>query len=133
MAALTEIYLRNVDSPIKILHGPMLRGYMRGECSYLNYAPGAPAVEALSFSVYFAAVTSVSEEECSASFGVPRDILCATYRSHVEHALAQAEFVISRDVTILQAFMLYLSQWKTLPVCLRRMYHALTIFLSQTV
>lgn len=108
---LCEIYLRSVDLPFKILHAPTLRAYMREERTYLNYRPGSAAVEALSFGVYLAAVTSLTEQECYGHFGLSRETLCQTYCASLERALAQTNFVTTRDVTVLQAFMLYLSEF----------------------
>lgn len=110
MIGLTEIYLQNVDAPFKILHAPTLRAYMREENTYLSYAPGSSAVEALSFGVFLAAVTSLSDQDCYAAFGIPRTTLYQTYRSCLERTLALADFITTRDVTVLQAFLLYLSK-----------------------
>ena len=107
---LCDIFLRNVDLPFKILHAPTLHAYMNNQAPYLQYPPGHPAVEAISFGVYLAAVISLTADQCFRSFGISRDSLCRTYRIALEHALAQANFITTRDVTVLQAFVLYLSK-----------------------
>jgi hypothetical protein len=62
------------------------------------------------FSIYFAAVTSMTDEECLEHSKEAKQYLILKYRNKVELALAlaQAGFMNSTEVTTLQALVIYL-------------------------
>ncbi len=60
------------------------------------------------FSIYYAAVTSLSQEECIRLFRVDRDRLLAHYKHGTEAALTNADFLNSMDLVTLQAFVIFL-------------------------
>ena len=76
--------------------------------SYLGYAGGHPSVQALKASIHFVAVCSMTEKQCRATFEASRSSMVAEYRDICEAAIGQTDFVTSSDVTVLQAFVLYL-------------------------
>ena len=66
---LCQIFLRQVDPVFEILHRPSLAAHLiRGE-HYLNYEIDYPTIEALDYSVYYAATASLTEEQCTSLFG----------------------------------------------------------------
>ncbi len=93
-----------------------------------------PANEALMFSIYYAAITSMEEDDVSFSwiltiirtdmteesinvsrgqimtnFGSSKTDLSLKYRLGLEHALAKADFLNAPDIVLVQAFTLFLS------------------------
>ena len=110
-AILFDIYIANVDPVCRILHKPTLRTHLFGhkqlfDESTQRYKFGS--IEAICFAIYFAAVTSLSNEQCIARLGVERDILLERYKRGTEAALAQADFLNSMEIVTLQAFTLYI-------------------------
>jgi len=65
-------------------------------------------MEALMFSIYSMAITSLSASECMELFGEERAVLLARYQAGSRQALSRAGLLRSSDMTILQAFVLYL-------------------------
>lgn len=108
---LCEVYLQRVDPLMKILHRPSLTKFMMDEECYLGYRAGHPASAALRSAVCYAAVCSMDEELLQSSFGSfgssKKEVL-TSYRSVCECALEKAQLVNTRDITVLQAFVLYL-------------------------
>jgi hypothetical protein len=113
-----------VDPFIKILHIPTIGRTIREVNSSLN--PRSPAMEALIFSICLAAITSLSEEEVrtpfeyieikgltsikvSLNFNARKDDLKAQYRYSTEQALAQADFLNTDDISVIQAFTIFLT------------------------
>lgn len=66
------------------------------------------SVEALMFSIYNIAVTSMTTSECETAFGEERLTLLAKYRTATQQALVKADFTSSQDLTVIQAFVLLL-------------------------
>lgn len=92
----------------KILHQPSLAAHLiRGE-HYLNYEIDYLTIEALDHSVYYAATASLTEEQCTSLFGARKSAIVAKYRLASEVALAHADPAATDDLTVLQAFVLYL-------------------------
>lgn len=60
------------------------------------------------FSVYALAITSMKALDCVQSFGETRSVLLNRYRSAAVQALAAAELHTTRDLEVLQAFVLFL-------------------------
>jgi hypothetical protein len=105
---LCRMFLEKIDPIFKILHAPSLRTFILDGKPYLDYEPGHLAPTALACAVYFAAACSVSEEESLSLFGCNKSFLVARYQQEAETTLARADFMTSNDLTILQAFVLFL-------------------------
>lgn len=75
---------------------------------YLDYEPGHLAPTALAYSVYFAASCSLHDEESMRCFGIPKSSMVAKYQKEAEAALARADFITTNDLTVLQAYVLFL-------------------------
>lgn len=103
---LWQIYLDNVNPLLKVTHIPSLQGRIIDAAS--NVANIKPNLVALMFSIYCVAVMSLSEEDCSTMFGVPRDDLLSRYQSGCQHALWNCGFLRSSDRECLTALYLYL-------------------------
>ena len=108
MLTLYELYLENCDPMSKFLHAPTLRKMVAHASTNVHNIPTATYVEALLFAIYYAAVTSLTEEECFQWFQEARDHLLARYRTGTEGALANADLLNSRELGTLQALLVFL-------------------------
>ncbi|OIW23815.1 hypothetical protein CONLIGDRAFT_657415 [Coniochaeta ligniaria NRRL 30616] len=101
-----QIYLENVDPLVKVLHVPSMEQLMRERRACLGNIP--PSTEALLFSIYYAAVASMEVDEVARSLGAEKFTLLNQYRFAVEQALAKANFITDPDLTVCQAFVIFL-------------------------
>ncbi|KAI4273294.1 MAG: hypothetical protein L6R35_006423 [Caloplaca aegaea] len=101
-------YVQNVDPINRILHKPTLRKFLSGAKDNINSMPGGSKMQALMFAIYFAAVTSLTPEECIVQFGEHKQELLARYRYGTEQALVQAQLLNSSEMVTLQALVIYL-------------------------
>lgn len=106
-----NIFKDRVDPLVKVLHLPSISPTILASSSHLgNLSKG---FEALLFSIYYCATTSLSNKECLSMLGEDRNSLLNRYRFGTEQALARATFLVAEEVVIVQAFVLFL-------MCLRR-------------
>lgn len=105
---LCEVYLQQVDPVIKVLHRPSLKQWMVHGEPYLAYAAGHPSVEALGSAVCYSAISSMTENQCSVMLHANKADLMAESRVVCETAIGLAGLLSTRDITVLQAFILYL-------------------------
>jgi hypothetical protein len=100
------IYSRNIDPILKIVHKPTFeRSLMKAKNNLDGLSRG---MEAMMFSMYFAAVESLEVEECKLMFNMDKSFLYNRYRFAVEQALARAGFLDTRELVVLQAFVVFL-------------------------
>ncbi|KAI1416689.1 hypothetical protein F5Y13DRAFT_177688 [Hypoxylon sp. FL1857] len=112
-AQLCQVYLDQVDPIIKVLHRPSLSKFMLGGQRYLGYEPGHISTTCLSSAVCYSALASMTEEQCQATFGMDRRTLMIEYREACESELERSELLTTSDITILQAFILFLVARRT--------------------
>ncbi|KAF3481325.1 VrtR2 [Arthroderma uncinatum] len=105
---LCQVYLQNVDPIIKILHRPCLRRWMIDGERYLGYDEDHTSVRALESAVYYAAANTMTESQCQASFHASKSSIVAAHRKRCEGAIESASLLTTRDMIVLQAFVLYL-------------------------
>lgn len=107
MKRLRDIYFRNVDMLIKILHRPTIEKEF--DLFIVNPEDNLPSksMEALFFAIYFAAITSLNPERCRSQLGEDRAVLFTQYRHAVELALARADYLNNSSLECLQALTLY--------------------------
>ncbi|OJJ45455.1 hypothetical protein ASPZODRAFT_134109 [Penicilliopsis zonata CBS 506.65] len=105
---LVHIFLFQVDPVLKILHRPSLSAFLLQGKPYLDYEPGHPAPTALACAVYYAASCVLTEEQCQSLFAMSKESLTARYRREAETALVQADFIVSDELVVLQAYVLSL-------------------------
>ncbi|KAI1106628.1 hypothetical protein F4804DRAFT_340341 [Jackrogersella minutella] len=103
---LWQIYLNNVNPLLKLTHTPTLQ--VRIIEAGANLDKVSRPLEALMFSIYLMAITSIDEEECQATFNHSRTTLLAKYYYATQQALLNAGFMRNPDLTLLQAYLLYL-------------------------
>ncbi|KAH8905696.1 hypothetical protein BR93DRAFT_968935 [Coniochaeta sp. PMI_546] len=101
-----QIYQENVDPVLKILHVPTMEQLIRETRGCLGSI--SPSTEVLMFSIYYAAVASMETDEVTRSLGAEKSFLLNQYRFAVEQALAKASFLTEPDLTVCQAFVMFL-------------------------
>ncbi|KAI1763550.1 fungal-specific transcription factor domain-containing protein [Hypoxylon sp. FL1150] len=108
---LAAAFFTNVDMILKILHRPTVEAALHG----LADAPPdarpqlSPEREALLFSVYHAAVASLSDTICLVNLNRRREDLVRSFAGAVEHLLARANYLGNTSLETLQALTLYVA------------------------
>ena len=98
LIALFHLYEKNVDPMVKLLHIPSLRKLVQSAAANIETIPSGNYVEALLFAMYYAAITSLIEEECLQNFHYGRGFLLAKYRSGTESALSNADLLCTQEI-----------------------------------
>ncbi|KAL2682795.1 hypothetical protein Neosp_007250 [[Neocosmospora] mangrovei] len=107
MLFIWQAYVENVDPFIKVLHVPTVEKVVRELRG--NFSSYGANVEALLFAISLAAITSMDEEAVSFNFNTPKSQLIQRYQFGTEQALAHADFLVTKDIIVLQALVIYLS------------------------
>jgi hypothetical protein len=103
---LWQAFAENVNPLTKVIHTPTLQQRIL-EMSW-NLEVVARPLEAVMFGVYALAITSMKAADCVQAFGETRSVLLNRYRSGAAQALIAAELHLTRDLEVLQAFVLFL-------------------------
>ncbi|KAE8549272.1 hypothetical protein EYB25_007792 [Talaromyces marneffei] len=106
--ALCGIYLDHVDRIIKVLHRPSLKRHFLEGVPYPVSKSSREAENALDAAVFYAAVASMTDSQCYNLFQCSRNEVLPEYQSACEMALERADLMRTTDMTVLQAFVLYL-------------------------
>ncbi|KAF5027120.1 hypothetical protein F66182_785 [Fusarium sp. NRRL 66182] len=103
---LWSVYQENVEPLIKVLHVPTMEPIIRD--ARKNHEQLSPENQALVWAIYYAAITSLEPDEVRANLGANREDVLAQYRFAVEQSLAKANFLNASDISIIQAFVIFL-------------------------
>jgi hypothetical protein len=103
---LWQIYINNVNPLLKISHISTLQAQIISAGA--NTAKIPKALEALMFSIYFSAITSMSDDEVHSTFVEDKAVLLTKYHNATQQALVNAGFMRSTELPVLQALLLYL-------------------------
>ncbi|RSM18131.1 hypothetical protein CDV31_003053 [Fusarium ambrosium] len=103
---LLDIFSENVNIVARIVHMPTIRKMIRETRS--SGTSLSPVNEALMFSIYYAAVTSMEEDDVTTNFGSAKAELNLKFRLGLEHALAKADFLNDPNIVLVQAFAIFL-------------------------
>ena len=103
---LWHTFLVNVNPMVKMFHAPTVQQAILDASGDLKNA--SRPIEALMFAIYLLAVTSLGDEECVEMFDESRRSLLSKYSHATQQALVNAKFLKSLDITVLQAYALYL-------------------------
>ena len=106
MFQLWQIYLTNVNPLLKITHTPSLQAQIIEAGTNVSKIP--PPLEALMFSIYFMAITSMTEDDVQSAFDEDKARLLGKFHRASQQALINAGFMRSTDIMVLQAYFLYL-------------------------
>lgn len=108
MTALLDTYVYRVDSILKVSHVPSLRTLLlSGEPAFVEPLD-CPSREALKFAVCFTAVCTLTEVESRKLFMEEKDKIINKFRLATEVMLSRANLLTTSDITVLQAFVIYL-------------------------
>ncbi|KAL4985541.1 fungal-specific transcription factor domain-containing protein [Aspergillus falconensis] len=104
---LWDIYAENVKPLLPVVYGPAAQ-------QLFAVAARTPDTldknsEALVLAMYFAAIVSMSAEQCMMLLGEARDTLVSRYRFGVEQALSKAGLMNTQSLTLLQAAVIFLN------------------------
>ncbi len=105
------IFKTNVDPVIKLLHLPHYEKMIFQASLDLDHV--SKPIEVLIFTIYFAAVTTLSADDCIVQLGLEKQAALRKYRFAVEQALARAGFLNTQELLVLQSLLLFLT-------CVRR-------------
>lgn len=108
MSQLCALFIENIDPMFKLLYIPSLRSIVSDAISNVDGIPSGTYVEALLFAMYYAAITSLTREECLGLFNDGKESLLAKYRAGMERALSNADFLCTCDLGTLQALAIFL-------------------------
>jgi hypothetical protein len=103
---LWQIYITNVNPLLRVTHIPTVQAMIIEASAGIEKTP--KGVEALMFAIYLMAVNSLDDEACMKMFESAKRPLLAKYHGACQQALINAGFMRTDDLTVLQAFLLYL-------------------------
>ncbi|KAK7883710.1 hypothetical protein LTR67_010999 [Exophiala xenobiotica] len=104
---LFDVFLENVNFFIRLVHIPSITKIAR-ESRGSGMTRFSPSHEALMFSIYYAAIVSMEEDDVLINFGSSKTDLSLKYRVGLEHALAKADFLNAPSLVLVQAFTIFL-------------------------
>ena len=126
---LLDVYAENVNIVVQVVHLPTVSKMIRDMRSR-STSDIVPANEALLFSIYYAAIASMEEDDVGplllessfrvlrgntdhlhqvmTNFGVPMTELSLRYRRGFENALAKSDFLHAPDPVLVQALAIFL-------------------------
>jgi hypothetical protein len=101
-----EIYLDRSDPLMKMIHVPSVQKLI--DIVIKDPSRLSKSNEALLFTIYYAAVSSLSPDECLQIMSVEKDHIYAKCRAHAQQALVNAAFLRSTSLGTLQAYYIYI-------------------------
>lgn len=104
---LWSTYQENVEPLLKVVHVPTMKRVFRDARKKFDQL--TPGYQALVWAIYYGAVVSLEPEDVLSNLGQSKDEALARYRFAVQHALSRAGFLHTADITVLQAFSIFLS------------------------
>ncbi|KAI0123087.1 fungal-specific transcription factor domain-containing protein [Xylariales sp. AK1849] len=104
---LWQTFLERANPLTKVIHVPSVQPLVVEAAT--NRANLAKNVEALLFSIYTMAAVALSEAECVALLGIPRDEAFNRFSKGVRVALMRIGILNKYDLVVLQALVLYLT------------------------
>ncbi|KAF4966874.1 hypothetical protein FSARC_5487 [Fusarium sarcochroum] len=103
---LWQTFVEAVNPLLKITHVPSLQKRILDAIWDPINIP--KPLSALIFAIYTLSVTSMSSDKCQTSLGQDRAVLLTRYRSATVRALAEADFLTSKNLETLQALVLFI-------------------------
>ncbi|RMJ29048.1 Transcription factor [Aspergillus sp. HF37] len=107
LVLLLDHFKENVAPLVRIFHMPSMIQMFWTSIAALDSLD--KNTEALMFAIYYAAIISLSPEQCESQLGERRPAALAKYRFVVEQALARANLLNTQSVVLIQAAVLFLS------------------------
>lgn len=111
--ALWDCYKTNVAPLIAVLHLPSIERMISEVSGDHSDPDSGSAQESLTSAVFFAAVVSMTPQQCLATLNEDHNVCIHDYKVAAEQALVNANLINTQDIHVLQAAVLFL-------LCLRR-------------
>lgn len=105
-----ELYVDNCEKILAMFHKPTTFKIVKQ--AHEDVRDLSKANEALMFSLYFATINSLSSDDVGRKFGADKGQLLTHYENAIQRALVRVGFLSTQDLTVLQAFVLYLVSHK---------------------
>jgi hypothetical protein len=102
---LLSVYQQRVDSIFKVAHWPSLIALINQDSTEIKNIPGKLALES---AIYFTASCTLSNEEAEDMQHCMKEPLLEQYQFVAEDAISRANLLQDPDLTVLQAFVIYL-------------------------
>lgn len=104
---LWNVYVRSVDPVLKILHIPTIQSAV--VATILDARSAQPSMVALTFAIYYAAVTALCHHDCDEPVDLSweKPVLLKHYQTALDRLLVTPDFMKRPDVTGLQALAIY--------------------------
>ena len=112
---LWQIFQDNVNPILKIVHVPTTQTQLLDVAFNLDRVD--KHFEPLMFGIYAMAVASLNESECEDTFQEDRTTLFTRYLSAVRIGLMDSRFLGTAELSVLQAFVLYVVSLSTRILC----------------
>ncbi|KAF7943978.1 hypothetical protein EAE96_010390 [Botrytis aclada] len=104
---LLKVYCENIHVFVRIVDISAITDMIR-ELRGNKEKELTPANDALMFSIYYATITSMEEDEVISNFGCTKSELSFKYRLGLENSLAKADFLSEPDITLVKALLIFL-------------------------
>lgn len=101
-----DAYFDRVEPIIKMQHSPTVKIETQQAVAHPDVI--STSTECLLFAMYHFAVRAMSDTECKELLGEDQSALRAKYNTALRYALINADFLRSKDLEVLQAFILFL-------------------------
>ncbi|VUC32755.1 unnamed protein product [Clonostachys rosea] len=98
-------YIENVDPVLKILHIPTMQSAMINMISQPQ--SNSYSMSALAFAVYFAAITSLPEEQLPHLTTEDREVMLQKYKKGINQVITEGQLFNEPDLTVLQALAIF--------------------------
>lgn len=108
ISLLYDIYDRQVEPMFKLLHMPTFRKLVTNASANIHEIPSGNYVEPLLFAMYYAAITTLTQEECLQGFQDGRDSLLTGYRTGAETSLVNADLMNTAELGTIQALAIFI-------------------------
>ncbi|KAG7001413.1 transcription factor vrtR1 [Physcia stellaris] len=103
---LWQAFLDNVHPMTKFIHAPTVQQALLEATEAMDDIPRP--MESLMFAIYSCAVYSMSNVECEKITGQAKSVVLTRYQCAARHALTNAGLLKTSNITVLQAFALFL-------------------------
>ncbi|KAH8660599.1 fungal-specific transcription factor domain-containing protein [Xylariales sp. PMI_506] len=104
---LLDVFCESVNTFAQVIHGPTIYKMVRGLRTH-DLSTLSPSNTALLFSIFYAAITAMEEDDILTNFGTTKAELNLKYRLGLEYSLARADFLNVPDIVSLQAFCIFI-------------------------
>ncbi len=110
---LWNVFVTSVDPVLKILHIPTVQSTV--VTTILNTRSAQASTVALTFAIYYAAVTALCHHDCGEPVELPWEklLLLKRYQTALDRLLVGPDFINRPDVTGLQALAIYVVRTKS--------------------